>query len=388
MSYAAAVPIPVGNMISKLMDVQTQTTYKLKPEGEEQDINESAEKLMKEQGYTYGLIKAMGTNKSNFPLRIWIIDNSGSMKITDGSRIIATKKKENVRFSQCTRWAELKDCVNYHAQMSALLNVPTVFRLLNDPGPVVACNEFRVAENPSSAADVARDVQNASTIMNKCNPSGATPLRAHIIEIHRAVSQMAPALKEFGQRVSIILATDGLPTDENGDYNDLVLEQFIQSLRLLKGLPVWIVVRLCTDNDEVVEFYRSLDEQLELSLDVLDDFMEEAKEIYALNPWLNYALPIHRCREMGFHDRTFDMLDERALLKGELRHFCVLLFGETNMYGIADPEEDWENFLIDLQRLVDMEGNQWHPIQKAMCPWIDLKALHRIYGGSADCVIM
>lgn len=30
------------------------------------------------------------------------------------------------------------------------------------------------------------------------------------------------------------------------------------------------------------------------------------------NPWLDYALPLHRLRETGYHDRVFDMLDENG----------------------------------------------------------------------------
>jgi hypothetical protein len=31
-------------------------------------------------------------------------------------------------------------------------------------------------------------------------------------------------------------------------------------------------------------------------------FAGEALEVTAENPWLNYALPLHQLREMGFHD--------------------------------------------------------------------------------------
>ena len=65
-------------------------------------------------------------------------------------------------------------------------------------------------------------------------------------------------------------------------------------------------------------------------MDVLDDFVGEAEEVYEHNKWLNYALPLHRMREMGFHDRVFDMLDERTLTKSELRDFFRLLFGLDN----------------------------------------------------------
>lgn len=93
----------------------------------------------------------------------------------------------------------------------------------------------------------------------------------------------------------------------------------------------------------MVEYYNELDGQLELSLEVLDDFLEEAKEIYQHNPWLNYALPLHRLREMGYHDRVFDMMDERPFTHEELRSFCstLLVHGTNSSDNLPDPSADW-----------------------------------------------
>jgi hypothetical protein len=44
---------------------------------------------------------------------------------------------------------------------------------------------------------------------------------------------------------------------------------------------------MCKDDDKVVEFYNDLDGQLELSMEVIDNFVGEAKEVTGENPWLN-----------------------------------------------------------------------------------------------------
>ena len=181
---------------------------------------------------------------------------------------------------------------------------------------------------------------------------------------------MAPELGNNGQKVVIVIATDGLPTDERGYGGPQHSQEFVEALRLLEGLPVWVVVRLCTDEDEVVEFYNDLDSQLELSMEVLDDFSGEAKEVTGENPWLNYALPLHRLREMGYHDRVFDMLDERALTKTEVRDFCALLFGEENFDGVPDPSLEWDAFLEDMKRLLKKESPQWVSGAVGLTSWL------------------
>lgn len=156
-------------------------------------------------------------------------------------------------------------------------------------------------------------------------------------------------------------------------------------MRSLEGLPIWLVIRLCTDEDDVTKFYNDLDGMLELSLEVLDDFNGESQEVSKKNPWLNYAIPMHRCRELGYHDRLFDLIDERALTKGELRDFCVLLFG-TQYDQIPDPLSAWADFAEYIEQRLQHETEQWNPRRKKLKPWISVKKLNKIYDG-AGCVI-
>jgi len=153
-------------------------------------------------------------------------------------------------------------------------------------------------------------------------------------------------------------------------------------------LPVWLVIRLCTDEDDVVDFYNSLDDQLELSMDVLDDICAEAEEVYEHNAFLNYALPLHRMREMGYHDRVLDMIDERKLTRGELRELCMLLFGEDNFDGVPDPGEDWKGFITAIKKMLEAEKDQWNPVKKKKMPWLNLKKMNSAYGDGSSCAIM
>jgi hypothetical protein len=44
----------------------------------------------------------------------------------------------------------------------------------------------------------------------------------------------------------------------------------------------------------VVQYWNTIDSQLELDLDVIDDQLGDAKEVRVANPWLTYATPLHR----------------------------------------------------------------------------------------------
>ena len=340
---------------------------------------------LKDQGYTDGLIRSIARSNMDFPLRIWIVDNSGSMASGDGHRLVSTGNSNDVRFVNCSRWSEIRETVEYHAQIAALLEAPTVFRLLNDPGRMAGPQQFSIGERGPDF--ISEDLSIALNTMQMVGPSGVTPLTDHVREIRSNILAMKEQLLDMGQKVVIVLATDGLPSDNHGKSNRQTRNEFKDALQSLQGLPVWVVVRLCTDEDSVVEFYNNLDAELELSLEVLDDFTGEAEEVYEHNKWLNYSLPLQRIREMGFSHKLFDLLDERQFTKEELRQFFLLLFGPDKFDGVPDPHVDWNGFLRSIDRLANAEKKQWNPIRKKMMPWVDARKLNSVYG-TDPCICM
>merc|ERR1719464_1337809 len=98
---------------------------------------------------------------------------------------------------------------------------------------------------------------------------------------------------------------------------------FIQELRnFTQTFNSFVVIRLCTDDEAVVDFYNKIDEEVELPLDILDDIQGEAKEVYdSGNGWLTYSPMIHRIREGGTMNKLFDLLDERAFNIPEIAMF-------------------------------------------------------------------
>jgi len=362
---ATVVAVPCPSMPASV----PVSTKKILPESERQ---------LKEQGYTNGLIESISNNKNAFPIRIWVIDNSGSMTTPDGHRLLNTSTN-TVRLLDCTRWAEIQDTVSYHARVAALLEAPTSFRLLN---PTCGKKEFSVAERPDH---IESDLMDTLHNMRQISPAGVTPLSERVIEIASYITSIRDDLVSKGQKAVVVLATDGLPSNRYGETTRATMNEFKNALRQMEGLPVWLVIRLCTDDDDTVDFYNNIDSQLEMSCDVLDDFFAEALEVYEHNKWLNYALPLHRMREMGFYHKLFDLIDERALTKDELKDFFLLIYGADALDGIPDPQVEWDKFLERIAIVTSQEKLQFNPVRKRMMPWVDIQRLDFKYGDHPVC---
>jgi hypothetical protein len=129
------------------------------------------------------------------------------------------------------------------------------------------------------------------------------------------VRRMEAELRAKGQRVCLVIATDG----KSGDGS------IAKTMKPLEKLPVWVVIKLCTDDSDVVHYWNNVDEQLDLDLDVLNDLRGEAVRVHGCNPWLTYGQPLHRLREFGVVSKEIDMLDSRTLTLDQIRLFCGLL---------------------------------------------------------------
>jgi hypothetical protein len=270
-----------------------------------------------------------------------------------------------------TRWEELQDCIAYHAQLATTFMLPTRFALVNPTpsGP----QYFSLAQS----GNIQQDYQTLQHVMTQTKPAGPTPLTKQLRTVRDYVQMIAPQLRAQHQIVPIILATQGLPANEQGISSPVILQEFIQTLTSLESLPVWLVIRLCTDDERAFEFYNSLDAQHNQPCDILDDFYGEAVEVYLRNPWLCYALPLHRFREMGFQEPVLDTVDERALNPREVKDLCQFLFG----FAIpVDPLADWNGFLRMVADLMSKEQNQFNPISKSVTPWLNLAHLNAFYG--------
>jgi len=335
------------------------------------ELNEVHRQLA-EQGYPFGLAKAMIRETPKQTVRFWIIDNSYSMSERDGKKICEQSSKDELKLVTCSRWEELQETVIYHARLAAALNALTYFELLNKP--TLLDQKFSIGEKDRS---VGEDLAKAISIIQNSKPCGLTPLAQRLSEVYKKITEIMSKAREYYQRVHIIIATDGLPTTIDGYMGERANDELMQILRLLASLGyVDIVIRLCTDDEKVVRFYNDIDSNLELSIDVLDDFVGEAIEVHSHNPWITYGLPLHRCREFGFHDKILDLIDERSLRLFETRHFIELLLGSSNL---PDPDTQWDQFAKLITRLQSNESRQFNYVRKRSKEWIDVYALGKVH---------
>ena len=334
------------------------------------------ELILRGDGFPDGLARNLVREVTSlYPLRFWCIDNSASMFKDDCRRFVNDETRlgnnSHEPTVKCTRWMELQETAKYHARLAGLLGATTIFRLLNHYSNEP--QEYVVSRESDTAAAIA--------MLEGIQPDGVSLLTQHVSSIHERIQSMEHDLRQQGQKVVVVLATDGLPSNRFGESTPEMQQDFINSLKQLQLLPVWIVVRLCTTDRDVLNFYRRLDMELERPVDVIGSFLIEAKEVARLNKWLNYALPLHRAREMGLSSRLPDLLDERQLTKDEFLEMTELLFDKDALEAAPNVHSDWYEFVNYLkEHVLPRTGQQWNPATKRVECWIDCGKLKTAYG--------
>ena len=103
----------------------------------------------------------------------------------------------------------------------------------------------------------------------------------------------AQAIAARDRNVTVIICTQGRPTTRDGDIGSKMMKDFEDELELMSELPVKIILRLCTDTQEVRDMYNHMDSRFDC-IDVLDDFWGEVRDflviIFALSNYWHYFI--------------------------------------------------------------------------------------------------
>lgn len=317
--------------------------------------------FLNEHQWPRGLQDNLIRSLDRLPIRFMIVDDSGSMSLPDGNKIVGTGNQS--KLITCTRWAELTTSMIFHAHLAEAAEAKTEFRLLNSLSPIMLG-----LGGENDGVNFTKLVSH----LKESGPSGGTPLCKHIREVTQEITEIADSLRANGQKAVIVIATDGESSD--GDL--------LTAMRPLQSLPVWVVIKLCTDEDAVVNYWNNIDGQLELDIDVLDDFSAEASEVHENNKWLTYGLPLQRLREFGTTLKEIDLLDETKLTSEQIRSMVSVIFGGAKD-DYPHPEVDPAAFEKAVKVKIDNELQTWCPLKKRMLPWVRIEKIR-----TGGCSIM
>lgn len=189
------------------------------------------------------------------------------------------------------------------ASVADAAGAPTEIRFVNDSEPVTVGN-----------ADTSSDM---GAVLNQLSqdPTGLTPICKQIRGVGRRLKEMEVELRASGKIALLIIITDGESTD--GNISDV--------LKPLEGLPLQIIVRLCTHEKEVTDYWESITAMVNLDIYVLNQTKDEAVLIAESNSWLVYGEPLHRLREFGVVEPAIDMLRYRQLSQAEIARVSTRL---------------------------------------------------------------
>jgi len=310
-------------------------------------------KVLVNRGFPKGLAAAVLESVEAFPYRMWVVDDSGSMACADGQRLLPSGNN----MVKCTRAEELAATVKVQAELAAALHTRVEFHFLNGPSVTVD----GIAESYNAQLDALQRTMGPTGRAN-----GSTPLTETVLRVISGIEPLAATMRAAGQRAVVVIATDGHPNNPR---------TFLEAMKRLQELPVLVVVRLCTSDSAVVEYWSSLDCELERPLEVLDDVLGEAQECANANPWLSYSQQLHDAREFGLSHKLFDLLDEAQLLPTQVKALLELIFGCT----LPEPQAEWPAFRAAVEALVT-PALVLDPLSRTRRPWVDAAQLTALIG--------
>jgi hypothetical protein len=200
----------------------------------------AATEYLTQREWPMGLTQSFLKNLSKIPIRYFICDNSGSMVASDGHRLIGEGNRKQV--IPASRWGELGDFVRFHAGLASAAKATSQFRMLNGSNPITV-GRYDDVDGTS--------LRNVLGLLED-SPSGGTPLCRHLAEVVTEIKGIESYLRANNQKATVVIATDGESSD--GDM--------AAAMAPLSNLPVWVVVRLCTDEDKIVDYWNNIDKVL------------------------------------------------------------------------------------------------------------------------------
>jgi hypothetical protein len=351
-------------------DTIDSDAIKRKMEGWDADIKTAVSNLNLLHGFPRGLaFNAARKSRSFLPLRLWLVDN---------------------HFGTC-QGDELRDCLDHHISIAETMEVSSVFCLLNSMQEIGEFSVSPLTENaPFSLLNTTSPTVSGTTapihddtrhemhqmiqLAARGDPTRAIPWAMLLQDAARQIERADTQLNFHQQTIVVCLVCDVFDVTD-----DIASELF-----LLQHLPITFIVRLVGTTGREAQTILDLRDKfhslgLRRSVRVLGDWRSHQILVRRANPWLNYAIPLHRCQEMGLQSRTVGLLEERLLNHNELREFLVLLFGRHVMLEAPDAMSEWPAFMRYIKFVNESANKDSDGFTKSTEPWLDIAELDRLY---------
>ena len=246
-------------------------------------------------------------------VKIFILDNSGSMNNVDGV------DQDGIK---CTRYEELGILIETLKIFENSV-YPTIISFLSGEmfiiGGINPINTFKQVMEFYMQRKMHSSTPLCSTLTRACDYVKSLNILAN---------------------VHIIIATDGESTDGN----------LVECLyNIIKQINIYaITFKLCTNDPKTVKYYNDIDQELENKkfggiVETIDDYLSEKKEVHDLNPWMTLLLWIYRLR-LIYTCTCLDGLDERLLSFRQSIEFIALITTGNVASEIPNPHRDWIAF--------------------------------------------
>jgi hypothetical protein len=172
-----------------------------------------------------------------------VCDDSGSMKTpVDGT--------------QRTRWNELCSIVKIIIEIGVVLDSNGVDMYFLNRGSFCNVKDPRVVEQAFGP-----------------RPTGYTPL----VPVLKTIFESSLADRGRDKKLLVFVATDGIPTDEDGNGNVPELEYLMREKRQVE--TTYVSFLICTDDPTCVNYLNEWDRTM-ANVDVTDDFNTERNKIW------------------------------------------------------------------------------------------------------------
>lgn len=328
------------------------------------------------------------------------------MHRNDGHKVVQSSKK--IEVVQCSRWEEITSSVIWHAEMAAWCQNPTAIvspRNLDDwsnhhgsnPSiiPIISNNSQRLMKDPgnhvgpqqvgicaSKHITSPEELKRAKDLLRRTRPVGASsPINFHLLEIISSTQYLIPILEQTQSRLVLHICTDSIPSDPEGHELPELKAGLRTILLQLIDMPIQVVLRLSTDDERVVDFYKEMayEALFVKRLQVIDDFVSECAQVKRWNPWMNYGYPLHLCREGGVYVPAVEQLSHRKLLVPEVIEVLALVLGIVVDSKTYIPSIDYDGLRKQIKTLNEKTGKCWSPISSSYVPWINMKQLDKLH---------